>query len=485
MENINSKIGDAAKWSTMAELFSKLASPIVNMVLARVLSPEAFGIVASITIVTSFADIFTDAGFQRYIIQHEYESDANLDRGTNVAFWANFVVSSFIYLLIVIFRKPLSTAVGASDAYNAFAIAGISIICTSFSSTQTARFRRDLKFRPLFIVRVTSAFIPLIVTVPLAFVFHSYWAMVIGTVIQQVYSAVALSIQSNWRPRLYFSFKLFRQMFSFSMWNLLETLAIWFAGQAGIFIVGRILNSYYLGLYKTAMTTVNSYMGVITASITPVLFSGLSRYQNDAAKYNGLFFKFQRIIALFMLPMGLGLFIFRELAVEILLGTQWLSIANFLGTWALMSAITITFSNPASEVYRSKGLPQISLILQIIYLMVYIPSIWYSAHQSFNSLCSVSCLIRIFPVILDILVLNFKFHIIIKRSLQNIFPCIIASAIMGVTATLLNYISDDIVWQILSVIVCIIVYFAVVMCFRSTRTEILSLKIVQKIRKQR
>ena len=69
--NLNRKIGQATKWSSITEILSKLISPIVNIVLARLLAPEAFGIVATITMVISFAEVFTDAGFQKYIIQHE------------------------------------------------------------------------------------------------------------------------------------------------------------------------------------------------------------------------------------------------------------------------------------------------------------------------------------------------------------------------------------------------------------------------------
>ena len=102
-DNINKKVINATKWSTMAEILSRISSPIVNMVLARILTPEAFGVVASISIVTSFADIFTDAGFQRYIIQHQYKDDEELDKGTNVAFWTNLMLSITILLLNLFF----------------------------------------------------------------------------------------------------------------------------------------------------------------------------------------------------------------------------------------------------------------------------------------------------------------------------------------------------------------------------------------------
>ena len=100
--NINKQIGESTKWSSVTEILTKLISPIVNMILARLLAPEAFGVVATISIVISFAEIFTDAGFQKYLIQHEFKDEEELDQSTNVAFWTNLFIS--IFICIIIFR---------------------------------------------------------------------------------------------------------------------------------------------------------------------------------------------------------------------------------------------------------------------------------------------------------------------------------------------------------------------------------------------
>lgn len=69
MEQIDSNIKKAAKWSSISELISKLVNPITNMILARILAPEAYGVVATLTMIITFAEIFTDAGFQKYLTQ--------------------------------------------------------------------------------------------------------------------------------------------------------------------------------------------------------------------------------------------------------------------------------------------------------------------------------------------------------------------------------------------------------------------------------
>lgn len=469
-EVINSrKIANASRWSACAEIMAKIVAPIVNVVLARLLNPAIFGVVASITIITSFADIFTDAGFQRYIIQHEFNNDSELEKYTNVAFWSNFTLSILIYAFIFLLRKKLAKLVGCPEAYQGIAIAALAVICTSFSSTTIARYRRSLEFKPLFFSRMISAFIPLVITVPLAAILRSYWAMVIGTLSQQIFLAVFLIVKSDWKPKLYYSFTILKRMISFSLWNLLESLSIWFAGQANVFIVANTLNTYYLGLYKTAMSTVNSYMAVITASVTPVLFSVLSRYQNEKELFDDTFHKFQKIISIIVLPMGAGLLLYREFAVYILLGSQWLEISFFLGIWAFMSSLTITYSNVASEVYRSRGMPKISFFLQIIYMCLYIPAIIFSVKMGFTELCIVSTLIRFIPIIMDQIALKHYFGISAFRSLKNTIPSIVSALIMGCIAICLQNVADSLVWNIISILICIFVYVTISLLFPSNR----------------
>ena len=100
MEQIDSNIKKAAKWSSISELISKLVNPITNMILARILAPEAYGVVATLTMIITFAEIFTDAGFQKYLIQHEFSDDEDREHSTNVAFWTNLTMSLMLCCLI-------------------------------------------------------------------------------------------------------------------------------------------------------------------------------------------------------------------------------------------------------------------------------------------------------------------------------------------------------------------------------------------------
>lgn len=467
-------VSNATKWSVLAEITAKIAAPIVNMVLARLLTPEAYGVVASITIITSFADIFTDAGFQKYVIQREYYSEDELDADSNVAFTANLLLSSTIYVLILLFRKSLAAAVGNPEAANGLAVAALAVLCTSFSSIVIARFRRDLDFRPLFFVRLGSSFVPLIITVPLAFLLRSYWALVIGTVVQQAFIAILVCLLSKYKPKVYLNLTAFKKMLSFSAWNLCETLSIWFAGQANIFIVARVLDTYYLGLYRTGMTTINSYMALFTSAITPVLFSSLSRVQNDTDKFKQTFSRFQKLLSLVVIPMGVGIFIYRQIAVQILLGSTWDEVTDFMGLWALVSSLTIAISNMASEVYRSKGMPKISFYIQVAYLTIYIPTIYISAKMGFESLCVVSCMVRLIPVVADLIVLNHFFKISVKNVIDNVSYVFFATGIMTLASWLSHGPTGSVIRQFATIILCILVYTLIILLNKSNRVMMMS-----------
>ena len=480
--SMNQKIGQAAKWSSITEIIAKLISPITNMILARLLVPEAFGVVATITMVITFAEIFTDAGFQKYIIQHEFKDDEELNNSTNVAFWTNLCVSTFICIMIFLFRHQIADLVGNPGLGNSISIASVLIIVAAFSSIQMARYRRALDFKTLFFIRIITSLIPLVVTVPLAIILRNYWALLIGTFASQLCNAIALTVRSKWKPKFYYNFVLFKEMFAFTSWTLLESISIWLTTNIGVFIVGNYLNEYYLGIYKTSMSTVNAYMAIITSALTPVLFSALSRYQNDDENFRRTYYQFQRMTAVLVIPMGIGIYLYRDLVTQILLGSQWGEASGFIGLWGVTSAFTIVFSHFSSEVYRSKGNPKVSLILQIAHIAFLIPTLLLSISHGFEALYIARSLVRIQMIVGALLIMHIMYGFKVKHILRNVFPMTMSALIMGVAGYLMQQINSSIIWQFVSVFICIIVYFAVLLClFSSVRREVFDSAVGKKI----
>lgn len=481
MDKLGNKVRNATKWSAITEIVAKLVAPVTNMVLARLLTPEAFGIVATLTMIISFAELFTDAGFQKYLIQHEFKDKKELDESTNVAFWSNLILSVAIWGIIAIVQNPLASIVGNPGLGYVIVIACVSIPLEAFSSIQIALYKRDFDFKTIFKVRMVGILIPLIVTIPLAFVMRSFWALVIGTIVKDLANAVLLTYYSEWKPRLYYSFQQLKSMLSFTIWSMFEAISIWLTSYIDVFIVGTALSQYYLGLYKTSSAIVGQIMGLVTAATTPVLFSSLSRLQDDENEFRRLFFKFQKYVAILIIPMGVGIYCYSDLITTILLGNQWLEASGFVGLWGLTSAITIVLAHYSSEVYRAKGRPKLSVLGQWLHIIVLWPAVIISAHYGFETLYVTRSLVRLELVLVQLLIMYFVVKMSPVKMFVNIWPSCFASLVMLGAAVALRQIGDSITWQLVSIGLCAIVYFVVILCFHQER-EILWNNLIKRAR---
>lgn len=475
MSELNHKVNKATKWSALTELVSRVIAPVTSMVLARLLTPDAFGVVTSMAMIISFADIFTDAGFQKYLIQHEFENDTDRIQSTNVAFWSNFILSMFIWGMIAVFASPLAELVGNPGLGHVLVIACVAIPLSSFSSIQMALYKRSLDFKTLFKVRMVGILVPLCVTVPLAFCLRSYWALVFGTIIQQLANAVLLTVYSSWKPSLFYSFSKLKEMLSFTIWSLFESISIWLTNYVDVFIVGTMLSQYYLGLYKTSTVTVGHIMGMITAATTPILFSSLSRLQNDDTEFRRLFFRFQKLVGTLVIPISVGIFCYSDFITAILLGDQWTEASGFIGLWGLTSGIACVFWHYSSEIYRAKGRPMLSVLSQWLHILFLWPIVLWSVSQGFETLYVARSLVRLQGILVSVVITWFLVRISFWQMLRNILPSVTASAAMAGVAFSLRLISHHIVWQMVSIAICSLVYVGIMWWFPQERTLVLNL----------
>ena len=476
MSELNNKVVTATKWSAFAEIIGKLVGPITTMVLARVLTPEAFGVVTTLTMIIAFAEIFTDAGFQRYIIQHEFKSDEDKDKSINVAFWSNLIMSFLLWGLIAVFAEPLATLVGNPGLGIVLVVACASIPLEAFSSIQMAVFRRSLDFKSLFYRRLVAVVIPLFITIPLAFWLRSYWALVFGTIAVNLSNAIILTLQSPWRPRLYYSFIKLKDMLSFSVWSMFDAILIWATSYIEIFFIGCMLSAYYLGIYKTSMTTVTQFTSVITSAILPVIMPALSRTQHDYAAMREILLKIQKYLGMLLLPIGFGIFMFSQLITDVLLGSQWQEAVPFIGIWGLMEVITVVFQRICSNIFPAIGKPGISVIVQVLHLIVLIPAVYISIGYGFSTLFYTRAFVGLEGVLVSMIFAYIAIKLSTKSMILNLLPEFFACVIMCIVSILLLSINSHMIISFLWIILSACVYIGVLYLFPQERLIINSLK---------
>ena len=265
-------------------------------------------------------------------------------------------------------------------------------------------------------------------------------------------------------------------MLSFTVWSIVESVTIWATNYIDIFIVGTYLSAYYIGIYKTSITTVNQFLAIITASTPPVLFSALSRLQNDSAGFENMLFKFQKIVSIFVVPLGIGLYLFSDVVTSIVLGSQWAEAAGFIGLWGLMATITVLISYYSSEVYRAKGKPKLSALSQLLHMACLIPALLIAVKFDFTVLYTTRSLLRLQSVLVDCLLMYFCIKLSIWKMFKNITPAFIAGGLMYLIGYLLRLTTDNMVWSFVFIAVCAAAYFAILSLYKSERNYMLYVK---------
>lgn len=407
--NDRNTITHSIKWSSLAESSVKLITPVTMMILARLLTPEAFGIIAVCNMIIYFADILADAGFAKYIIQADFKDKEDFYKYASVAFWSHFTLSISIWILVTIFSANLATYLGIEGHKEVIIISTLQLVLMAMISTQVGIIRRRFEFKKAFVARITTTITIFTITIPLALYTRSYWSLVIGHLAGYIVNAIILIWLTRWLPAWFYSIKMLKNMFGFSFWSMMEGLAHWFIFWFDVFIVSQLFSTYLVGLYKNSTSIILSFITMITASISPVLLSTLSRLKNNDS-YTDIYMTVTTLLMYLILPVCTLIFFCRDFVTFVLLGPKWSEGAVIIGCWALMLGISVFIYSFPAEIYKSKGIPKYLFFYQLSYIVLIVPICVYSALKGFWEFVYVRCLVVAIQIILFFIFSNFILH---------------------------------------------------------------------------
>ena len=165
---------------------------------------------------------------------------------------------------------------------------------------------------------------------------------------------------------------------------------------------------------------------------------------------------------------------YRDVVTGILLGEQWGEVSDFIGLWGMMSAVAILFNTYGSCVCIAKGRPRLSAIAQIAQIVVLFPVVYITSRMDFRALYTARTFVRIEGILVFVLIMKLCFRISIFKMLRGLLIPVVCTGIMVVAASALRTVSNTFCWNIISIGVCTMLYFAVMLLFPKERDEILS-----------
>lgn len=337
---------------------------ISTLILARLLAPGDFGVIAMALSFIAMAEMMVAFGFDTAIIHNQSATTAHL----NSAWTCSFLLGMFITALMVSLAYPVSVFYQKPELMWVVMALAFGPIITGAQNIGVVAFRKELDFRKEFRFQVSRKLISFSIVVPLAFFLRSYWALVTGILVSNVASTVISYLMHPYRPRLDLSKAL--DLFKFSRWLLLNNFAGFLKERSADFFIGRAVGATSLGTYNLAYELSNLPTTEIGGPINRALLPGFAKMQ-DHAEISAAYTNAVGLLSLFALPSAASIFALAPYLVPVVLGEKWLEAVPLMQLLAFNGALLL-FHSSICAVLIGRGFPARVMVANVSYALVLI-----------------------------------------------------------------------------------------------------------------
>jgi lipopolysaccharide exporter len=370
MKSINRRMVTGIAWMSLMRIAIKGLGLVSTVILARLLAPADFGVVAMAMSIISGLELLRDFSFDVALIQRQDADRSHYD----TAWTFNVIFGLTLAIVLCALSLPAAGFYNEPRLANVILVLAAGVLVGSFENIGVVAFRKELEFRKEFMLRTAQKACSLVVTLPLAFLLRSYWALVIGMVCNFALS-VALSYYAHpFRPR--FSFAARAQLFSFSKW-LFATNLLWFLQtRTPDFVLGRISGPSALGVFSVSFEISNLATTELVAPINRAVLPGYAKMAHDLQVLRQGFLNVIGLIVLLGLPVGFGIAAVAKPIVDIFLGAQWSSAVPLVSILAIFGALNSLQTN-CGVVHWATGHPHTLALIGFIQVILLLPAmIW-------------------------------------------------------------------------------------------------------------
>lgn len=325
-QNLKDKTVKGTFWSGIDNVAQFGVSFVVGIVLARLLSPDDYGLIGLTSILTSICTIFVYAGFTSALIR---KKDANED-DYNTVFIVNFVMSILLYGLIFICSPLIADFFNRQELVDLTRVSSLGMVIGALAIVQQTRLTKQIDFKTQTIITLASSLISGVVGISMAFVGFGVWSLVSQALISQMLKTIFLWIHNKWIPKLYFSIRSFRELFGFGWKIMISNLLYTIWTDLYQVIVGKFYSPASLGQYTRAKQFSQLFSSNLTSVLQRVTYPVLSSIQDEKER---LTLAYRRIIKVTMFVTAISMFFLGAVSEPLLyclIGPQWHEAAVYL-----------------------------------------------------------------------------------------------------------------------------------------------------------
>lgn len=364
----NTSIYSSSLYMLAARVTVKLIGLSSILVLARILLPSDFGLIAIAMSIYAFIELFGAFGFETVLIQQQKENKENFD-----AVWSvRLLFSIFTAVVLIIISSWAAIFFNDQRLETLISFIAFVSIINGGANVGVVQFQMDLDFRKEFIFQVLPKIASFFTIVSLAYIYKSYWALAFGILITSL-SKFFLSYKMNaYRPR--FSIRGLKEVFSFSKWIFLNNILFYLNTQFVTVFLGKFFPASVVGFYSIANEVSSLPTTEIAAPINKATFPMYCKLKNNISALRSCYLETISFISIITIPAAIGVALLAEKITLVFLGEKWIGSVEIM-SWLALASVFLSISTNIGYVYISQNKPYFSLYINVFRALIFIPSL--------------------------------------------------------------------------------------------------------------
>lgn len=452
--NLKKKTVSGLLWRFAERCGAQLVAFVVSIVLARLLSPDDYGLIAMITVFITISQVFVDSGMANALIQKKNAD--NLDFSS--VFYFNVALCFVIYIILFITSPFIAKFYGKNELTPLLRVLGITIIISGLKNVQQAYVSKKMLFKKFFFATLGGSLIAAVAGIALAYMGAGAWALVVQQILNVTIDTIILWFTVKWRPQKVFSISRLKGLFSYGWKLLVSALIDTFYNNLRQLLIGKIYSSADLAYYNRGQQFPNFIVSNINASIDSVLLSALSSEQDHIQKVKTMTRRAIKTSSFIMWPMMIGLAVLSKPLIIILLTDKWLAAVPFLQIFCInygFQPIQTANLNAIKALGRSDLFLKLEITKKTIGIVILIVSMQFSVLAVAIGLLLYTIIVSFINSLPNAKLLGYSYF----EQIRDMAPALLLSCIMGMVIFPIKYlISSNLILMIVQIFIGGIVY---------------------------
>lgn len=363
-------------WSIGDQIANQGIQFILQIILARLLLPEHFGIIGMILVFILISNIIIDSGFTQALVREQEVNQADY----STVFYFNLLVAFILYGALFSIAPLISTFYNEPQLVPILRVLSLSLIINSLSIIQRTQLIKNIDFKTQTKINFISGMLSGVLAIVLALLGFGVWSLVVKTISLQLFQLILLWILNDWKPSFIFKFDSFKRMFGFGSKLMTARLISIIYSNIFFIVIGKLFSVTQLGYYTNAVKITETASLSITSALQKVTFPVFSSIQDDKERLKNGFKKIIKMSAFINFPIMMGLAAIADPLVHLLFGENWVPMIIYFQLLCL-AGMLYPLHDINLNILKVKGKSNLYLLLniiqKIILTLLIIGAVWF------------------------------------------------------------------------------------------------------------